>query len=50
MVKLGLLRDPQIFQSSMDQFMVKSMSVAKEGQIDIVMAKMISTNLHVIFF
>lgn len=37
---------PTATQSSMDQFMPKSMSVAKQGQIDIALAKMIATDFQ----
>ena len=37
---------PTATQSSMDQFMPMSMSVAKQGQIDIALAKMIATDFQ----
>ena len=46
LTQIGLLRDPQQRQSSMDQFMPKSMFVVKQGQIDIALAKMIATDFQ----
>ena len=46
MCQVGLLHDPQQRSCFMDQLMPKSMSVAKQSQIDIALAKMIATDFQ----